>query len=378
MAASCETNLVYLYDRGGLSRIGQFTEVVTVAWERLRDDISTALITVARPSEECCRLLGQVEPGRHEIVIFRGRERVWEGPVTRVADSSAGTVTIEAKDVMQWAYWTIIRRGYNDAYPNCRSAITRAGQLLTRWLDRKERLDPPINVLQHVIEYHIEDEARECRELLDYQKTLWEEIDSFAQYSGIDYVTIGRSILLFDTHDGQIGRTPVITENDFSSEVVITAYGMELATFVGATDGEGHYGWAGGRDPYYGWIERLYTLREEGESATETPSRESLIGSATSHLRGRNPVPTTVRVPANSEINPQGNFSIRNLVPGVRVPLRATLTCRTLTQEQKLDRVLVTESADSGERINVTMSPAPGQTVVDDTGSDQTDEDEEE
>src|SRR5690606_34969872 len=115
----------------------------------------------------------------------------------------------------------------------------------------------------------------------------------------------------------------------------------------------------------------LITIREEGESAVETPSRDSLIRTASTYLGGRYPTPVTVRIPANSEINVDGVFTIDNLIPGMRIPLRASLTCREIVQEQKLDRMTVSETASGGEVIHVSMSPSPGTTVFDgETGSD--------
>jgi hypothetical protein len=46
------------------------------------------------------------------------------------------------------------------------------------------------------------------------------------------------------------------------------------------------------------------------------------------------------------------------LVPGVWVPLRATATCREVSQWQKLDEVNVQE-ADGLEQVQVVLSPAP-------------------
>lgn len=355
-----------------MTRLGQFTSLERVFWSRVRDDISNAVLNVVNPDEACCQLLASAEPGRHEVVVFRGSERVWEGPITRIAYSRNG-VEIEARDVVEYVYRTILKAGYDDRYPNCKFIEERAELLLRAELARKELLDPPINVVPHLVVYNRE-ESRECRQVLRYEKTLWEELDSLAQYSGLDYTAVGRSIVVFDVHE-VIGRTATVTERDFLDDVVVTSYGRELRTFGAATDGEGHFGWAGGVDDYYGLWESLDTVREEGESAAETPSRESLIAIAKNGLAGRNPTPTTVRVPDNSAVDPTGVLTIDQLVPGVRVPLRATLTCRTLVQEQKLNRVTVEETG-AGERVNVSMSPAPGVTAIVGEGSDEGTEEE--
>jgi predicted lipoprotein len=66
-----------------------------------------------------------------------------------------------------------------------------------------------------------------------------------------------------------------------------------------------------------------------------------------------------VRVPDNSTINPDVNLGFDQLVPGVWIPVRAHGTIREVSQWQKLDSVTVEVTGDGGERIMVTMSPAP-------------------
>jgi hypothetical protein len=62
------------------------------------------------------------------------------------------------------------------------------------------------------------------------------------------------------------------------------------------------------------------------------------------------------------------------LIPGVWIPLRATATCRNVSQWQKLDEVAVQETAGV-EQIKVTMSPAPngGDDDPDNNSADQSD-----
>ena len=53
-----------------------------------------------------------------------------------------------------------------------------------------------------------------------------------------------------------------------------------------------------------------------------------------------------------------GALSIEDLVPGARIPLRATMTARTFSMMQKLDSMQVKESAGSAEQITVVLSAA--------------------
>jgi hypothetical protein len=91
-------NVAYLYDRGGERMLAEFERPVKVVWGRGLDDISTAsvLMTVDRLN---CEWLGQIRAGRHELVIRRNGDRVWEGTCTRPV-FGPDTVEVLAKDVL--------------------------------------------------------------------------------------------------------------------------------------------------------------------------------------------------------------------------------------------------------------------------------------
>jgi hypothetical protein len=59
-------------------------------------------------------------------------------------------------------------------------------------------------------------------------------------------------------------------------------------------------------------------------------------------------------------------LTISDLVPGVWIPLSASLPGRTVQQMQKLDSMTVEETAESGETIKVVMSPAYQEIFVED------------
>lgn len=362
MPLDCQNHTAMLYDRGGRSPIGSLGPLTRVRWGRIRDDISSATVYVASAGSDCSQTLGMAEAGRAELVIFRGDERVWEGPVTRIA-YQGNSVEIEARDVLHYVYRTIMRSEYNNAYPNHGSVLKRMERILKAELARKEALDPPINVLPYMKIIERSDDAGTTAHTLKYEYTVFEHLDNMAARGGLDYVTVGRSLLLYDVHN-PIGQTPPLTKDDFLGDVVITSYGMELATYAAITDGQGRYAAVGGTDPYYGLIEILDTAFEEDagdeDEPSEPPSLAEMRSQAERILGGRNPTPTNVRVPDGSTLNPNGAVSIADLVPGVWMPLRADLPGRRLLQMQKLDKVDVEEEGDTGESIRVTLSPAPG------------------
>lgn len=362
----CTNHSVMVYDRGGFTRLFQLEDVISVQWQRVRDDISLADVTIGSPGPNCLRQLEQIEPGRHEMVIFRGTERVWEGPITLLVEEQGiqPTISIQARDVLHYAYRLILRNRYANNYPNIVTTVARAANILRGELARREapNEDPPINVLPHLQVRVGPDMARTSRVTIPYQATVFDDLDSLAAYSGLDYTVIGRRIVLFDRHYA-LGRTPTVTQADFLGDVRISVYGMELATYAAVTGGNGMFGTAGGRDAYYGLWEILDSAYDE-EADETAPTQAELVSQAQRNLAGRVPTPVQIRVPENAQINPNGVLTMDNLIPGIQVPVRAKLAIRSIQQYQKLSRVQVNDDA-AGERIQVTLVPSTGNPAID-------------
>lgn len=367
MSLGTGNNRAFLYDRGGKRRMGEISPCRLVRWSRQRDDMSNATVFTSGTGPGCCDMLSDVEPGRHELVIYRDDDRVWEGPVTRVA-WGRNEVEIEARDVWQYAYRTVIRQKYSNGYPNIMWVQDRA-----EWIMRGEmeyrNTKFGLNVLEHLVIPHTED-TKTARITLAYQKTVWEEIDDMAARAGLDYTCLGRSMIVYDTNL-VLGKIKPLTEVDFLGEITVTAYGQELVTYSAVTDGQGRWGDAGGEDPYYGLVDVLNTAFEEGQTAEQGsgggtadgsagqsgPTEQGMRDQAARNLIGHNPTPITVRVPEGVRLNPATDVTVNDLCPGVWVDLRATLTCRNVQQMQKLDYVQV-EQTEAGETVSVKLVPA--------------------
>jgi hypothetical protein len=360
MATGCEINRAFVYDRGGQNRLFEVTFPSRIRWERIRDDISQANVTILDPNQGCQDQMLRVAPHRHELVIFRGEERVWEGPITLIGWFQ-DRIEISAKDVMYYAQKTVMRAGYDNSFPNIQTTIERSVNILTAELARKESLDPPINVLPYLSTITTSTDAETSKVTIPYQSTAFTDIDDMARRSGMDYFVIGRRIVLVDTHT-IFSTTPQVTEEDFLAEIVVTQYGSEHATWSASVSAAGNVGisFADGAplgvDPFYGEWEIVDSAYNE--DGTAEPTRDALAQQADRNVNGRNPVPLHVRVPDNSLLNPEGVLGIEHLVPGIRVPLRATLLTLEVSQMQKLDRVAVEEVGGQGEQISITLHPA--------------------
>lgn len=367
----CKTHTAFLYDRGGIRKIGDLSGTLSlVRWGRARDDISQGLVRIAVPSKDCLMAMGMAEAGRAELVIFRGADRVWEGPITHVTYEGS-TIEIQGRDVMHYVNRTNMHNEYDNRYPNNGKALDRVKLIMNTEMARKEALDPPSNILPYVQYIYASQpgvtDAGTAAHTMPYESNVFNHIDGLAARGGIDYTVVGRRIIFFDVHQ-PIGQTPTVTAADFIGDPIITQYGMELATAVTYTDGKGHWGTYGGDDEYYGEWETLYQAYDENAVVdplhpADPPTTAELKSQAQrTWVQGQRP-PLVVRIPDNTTVNPAGVLAISDLVPGVWVPLTADLPGRSVSQMQKLDSMQVEETPEAGESIKVTLSPAPKETT---------------
>ena len=349
-----EDHTVYVYDRGGTVKVAVLLDVSRVIWSRDRDGISEAEITIIGGACSAqADVLSAIEPKRSEIVIFRGNDRVWEGPVWHVGWHS-DHVEITAHDVMAYVQATPLSITWDNKYPNGTEVTTRLSNILQFEMAAWEALTPPANVMPHLQIHHYPNEASTNAVTKPFEMTVGEHIQHFARYGGIDYTVVGRAIHIWDV-SRSLGKTRTLTEADFFDEVIITAYGADMSASVYVIAQDGKYGHAAEASPYYGpWTNIITVTNEQGQ---EGPTQEELDSQASRNLNGRMPVPVELRIPDNSGIRLNETLTIHDMVPGVQIPVLATLNSRRMSQLQKIDHVKVTETPD-GETVQVTLTPA--------------------
>lgn len=376
MVQDCVTgHTAYIYDRGGTNRIGVLRDLSYIQWGRQRDATSEATVRITgKACGEQMSLLENIQAHRHELVIFRGDRRVWEGPVNRPM-TQTGFAEIYARDVTDYLMNTPLTQDWSNQYPNTTEVTTRIGNIIvyelthgrtmkffdgTNWADHPvtawEDLSPALNVAPHVVVHHFPNEARTSARTQPYEMAVGEHLASLARMQGIDYTAVGRAIHIWDT-SRSLGETPVLTEADFYNDILVSSYGSDHAQAAYVIAQEGSYGQSLNLDglEYYGPWTKMFTVYNE--TGTQEPTQSELNSQAQRNTSGRSPVPIEVRVPDNSGLILSDRLTIDMLVPGVRVPLRATLGARQLSQMQKLDSLTVTEDS-SGEQVQVTLTPA--------------------
>lgn len=359
--AGARKNVAWIYDQGGEKPLFQIHNPSEIKYSRVRDDTSTASFKVL-PENQDRQLedLNSIEPGRHELHIFRvdTKKLAWCGPIG-LPDSKNydGDFECSANDVS--FYWdrTAMERVHDNRNTKVDFVVNRIRDILTSELARKEAR---WKLLDHLHFYVQAGDARTSALTKAFSATCFDHIDDLAARAGIDYTVVGREMHFWDTSRAAMGTGPTISINDFLTPPSMKKYGSELATRVIATDGDGGYGIAGGDDAYYGeWdiVNQAY----DAETDKVKPTAAELRSQASIGLTGRNPTPLQLTVPENSSINPRSPlYDLDLLVPGVYLPFRVEAAKgRPVQRMQKLQNMTVTDNS-GGETIAISLYPAAG------------------
>jgi len=367
-----ERHTATIFDRGGTKRIGPLLDISSIMWGRNRDAMSEATVRIEGDAcDEQSGFISSLRSHRHEMVIYRGQDRVWEGPIHRISSFPSYT-EIVAHDVMDYLLHTPMTQEYDNRPPLQGPVSTRietiigyelvhdrtqvpVGEVTPVTVPGWENLDPPVNILPYLDIHHWPNEAESTSYTKPFEMTVGEHLENLAAQSGIDYTTVGRAIHIWDV-SRSLGRIEQLSEANFFAEVIVTEYGSDHTQAEYVIGQDGIYGSAlntANLDYYGPWTSITTAFNEEGTTA---PAEPELHSQAIRNLVGRSPVPIEVRVPDSSGLVLSDTLTINGLVPGVQVPLRARLNAKPLAQMQKIDSVKVTETA-SGETIQITLTP---------------------
>jgi hypothetical protein len=357
----CGTHRAFIYERGGIVPVGELTPLSAVRWQRIRDDVSAAEVTV--PTTECCDLLGDLRTVLHELHIERNGVPVWEGPITRL-EYQHDVVQVFAHDILWPTTRCVIAEGYDQSYPNIGNVIDRMEWLLLHCYSRDG--DPWNMIATHLHPVHHADPAddpRTSRIVNAWQMYVWEDLDKYGEDYGADYTVVNRDIYWSDISLAW-NVIPDLDESHLSQFPRIVEYGNQLATRGVVTNGHGYAG-VSPVDPVdgatYGTIDLLTTNESDGDPS-HVPRPEELAqwtDTATRSINGRAPAPVAIVIPANTTLLPGAPWDIDDLFPGSWFIVTSTRLCRTVSEYQRLNEVVVTESAPQGEQVQFTAVSAP-------------------
>jgi len=359
---SCGAHTAFLFTRGGGTNLGELTPLSAVQWQRVRDEVSSANVSVATAG--CCELLGDARCIQHELHIYRNGTRVWCGPVTRI-EYEVDKVQLFAEDLLWQTKRTVIQQGYSNAYPNIGLSMDNVNNLLRAVYPPAGN---PWNVTLQPMYNPTPGDAgpRTSKVVHRYQEYVYDDVDSYAADGGIDYLCVNRRVYYNDTHLAW-NDLPDMDEQWISEWPRVVEYGMQVATWGVVTDGFGHGVNVQGPpewDTAYGRVDLLTSLVDDKDVAPEAPPTpdELLAWSSIAQraIGNRAPAPLALVIPANSTLMPGAPWVIEDLLPGSWFRMSVSRYCRPVHSEwQKLDEVVVTETPEQGEQVHFSAATAP-------------------
>lgn len=340
---------VMVVSKGGIP-LGSL-EPATVAWGRVLDDTSEATVVV-NVNPQCASILSKIHVWHYEIQLFRDSVYVWSGPIVQITGTRT-TVTIVARDLFALLNERVIHNPICFATECSASEGTGAPADLT---------DIGIAIIKDALVvdghgYSIVSEPTGIFGQRLYQPgenalTCLQE----ALKLGLDATMLGPQFVLGAANGAKpFGRTATLTCDDFLGDISFEEDGLSLATRA-ITLGTGYVGIAkspgsdlNGVDPYYGLIEYVSVSRPE-------LTTQALADSAAAALiTSRWPAPTSLIMPAGSQLNVNAPVSIPELVPGVISTILADCLIRSVQADMVLVKLDVTWDV-TGEKVAVTYA----------------------
>lgn len=333
MQLGCGEHTAIVVDRDSGHKLLQVDQPLLIRWSRIRNKVSDAVVEIR--SGECCEQLSNVRPWRHELVVYRSGDQVWQGPITSIS-ADPDTAVIEAEDL--WA-WLDVR------YP--REDLELEGDVADVALDliREGLLHPDgrsdeTGVLSNLMVTRTG--VHTSREYEAYRSSVGSSLRSLAG-SALNMAFLGRRLVMWGTEP--LGRVSILQDKDFLEGLEVVHDGRAAASRVIVLGADGIVATAGGTDPYYGLVERVIN----DSSITDEGTAESLA-----RLQAGLGMPPPIYISPGSRARLADTAPVRvsDLVPGVVVPLWSEQTCFTVYQDLILDQVTV-EQDDRGESVSI-------------------------
>lgn len=337
MPLGCSTHRAAIYDRCESTKVADLDDIVAVRWERVLDGHSEAVVEVGR-NGSCCAALDRVRTWRHELVIWRGNEQVWSGPLM-LPEYGVNSSMLRARDRWTWLDAHAIRRDMEISGDYTDVAV----ELLEHALTHPDGGGDETCILPFL-------DARPTGVWTDVeykanQRTMGAELRNLTR-GPLNATFVGRSLVLFGPQP--LSTTAVLQDKDFLTDLTVVEDGFAFATRV-IVVGEGVTASCGGTDPYYGLVERIIN----DNTITSVRGARAL---ACAELEVASQPPLVVSVPTGAQLAPDAPVTISELIPGVEVPVWSKRTCREVNQHLVLTQLVVEETAE-GEKVMVTLAP---------------------
>lgn len=363
---TCGQHRAYAYSRGGRRRLFELTPLSLVRWNRIRDDISHAEVVV--PSTDCCGMLDDLRTILNELHIYRNGKPVWQGPITRL-EYEYDNVRIFAEDVLWATKRAVVNPGFTH-HGKANLTLDIFDMLLNQCYSRQ---NDPWNMLHtgqnlegtHLHPIRTPREPKTFKTTATWQDTIFNDLDGFADNHGIDYTVVNRDIYYWDIH-WEWKRLPPLDEDWITDRIRVVEYGNSCYTRAIVTNGRGYAGVDRAGDDVcgrnqYGFLDNVIGGADETDTANK-PSADEIHTWQERALRNLNntyPAPVGVVVPANTTLLPGAPWNVDDLIPGAWFKVNIKRVCRKVVEWNRLHEVVVEETPQNGETINISAVSAP-------------------
>lgn len=335
--------------QGGTGTVGEEEIAFTsLDWDRRVDEVASATAEAAGYGfAECCATLGDTEPWRDELVIYRDGALVWVGPVTTVVVApDAETFRVEAAGLSVW--WS--RRRFHERH---RDRNRELADIAQDYHDDALSVDASMNVTFTPTATGITAtrtvRVRERRIVSDAMRELMD--------TGLDVVDYGP---LREIRAGglEVPATslPLLTEEDFRVLPTLTRDGEEEGTrwtvtgFGTGPEGADILGTADDTT-----VEGTYGVHERVESESEIEDQDSADAAAATRLARTRTPETTMSDGVLADTAP---FQINELVAGQQADLRLrdATYCVTTPSAVRVGDVRVSATPET-EDVTIELMP---------------------
>lgn len=333
MTLGCEDYTAALYRKGGDVLIGTFPRLTALGFGRHLDETVPGTLVV--PTGDCCDLLSSVDPWATEIVLFRGGERVAEGPVI-VPDIRPTSAAITFSDVSAWLGERVVKQRFrlHD------HAVTVAGAAI-----REALLADDPNILRYLQLVCASVSPKVTGKAARYSQTWDTMLSSLSDV--IDWTVLLRRIIVMP-QGAPLGYGPSLTDADFAGNLGVQIDGGALATHLFGIDGARLLAERSESSAFYGVHERLVDFSQNG---IDEIAAGALL---TPMMQAAYLAPASIVMPSDASFTPQSHVNFNDLVPGVVFDVSTRAGCTPLEQKMRLLTMDVTVDRD-GERITASF-----------------------
>lgn len=295
----------------------------------------------------CCEVVAETEPWRDELIVYRGNDIAFVGPVVRVDGDAQQLI---ARDLFFWTEKRFIEEDlhfWDDVAYTFRAVFLKA---------MEQDTSPNVDIIVHptgvssIRDYEGKEVHRSADLLRELARTAIDfTVIERTVYAGGKEVFAPESVpgtpLLL--HDQGVLRAAVVKDGE--------AFATDVAVFAGSPQGKGKGGQARGV-PLVGRATRqteTYGLVQSVFTELLITDLESVNQNALSRLEAMQPAPLSVHV----VFSPDAAFEFTDIIPGRRVDSRLSETsCIDVVDMIRLANVNISATG-KGEAIEGDLVP---------------------